>query len=947
MLKQITILCTVILISENLLATEEIFNYTEGKLSVNQTLPENKRGYTIDYASDGLIVTWHPYQTGNASWPYVATDSRAIRNNNWKGYKAVSILLKNQKSQKTTPIRFEIRDNKNKIYTSIFSLPENTETKKTVPISEIAGKIDIEKIQSVAIAFDRPNKEIILKLKNIELEKAIKRNTEQSISKIYDLRQQILDGKKGVATTGKEKIIITPEREILISAEQYHPKDKGISLFFNGESLNSGDLSTKTHITYEIEHVSGLGHRLGMSVQDNRGKSHWQGMGAAAPGLPVRYTYQIFDMGIALDDLKQLTIMCCGTPANAHTYRLKKLQFEFLPEKLYAKLEEKQKTLSRKNLNAKERSELNTIFERYTEAYNKVNGKQAKYGAIRHFLDLTQTTRRELLALLRSHTLRKTWEETPEHSYGIGIADSMTSVFLRGPGFEMIPAKKVILEMAGNETESFQTVICSRNKTLKGVRITVDNLRGPKNAFIKASASVVGHALTKTVTYPTEYTGFYPDFIIDYQKSADIAPYETVPFWIRLKTEKNTPPGTYHGTVNVTGNDIPPYSFPVQVRVYPFSLPDGAPIPQANNFNHYNYIAFYKVTDEIEKQKMREHLANTAADYRITYDRMYLGPNTNPTHKCDFPIYKKQNEQGILKNMTIVYSILKDKWNIDPHSPDVDKLINELDKHMAYWTKIAKDYGVLEKAHIYGFDEGRLDAVIERVFRYLKENYPDIPIYTTARFGDPDTPAVKYLDIWCPILPKYINRPELIQALRKKGKKVWWYVCNYPRPPEPTFLLEVPAAVPRLIMGMMSIKYRPDGFLYWSIIAWRNKTHKIMEYGPRTEWDAATCWNVDNGDGNLFVPGINHTLLPTIRVENYRDGIEDFWYYILLEQYLKQAKKQNVSPVLLQKAEQALTIPESIIKGSTQYTTDPEKIRAERRKVANAIIMLQKAGISL
>ncbi|OQA74477.1 MAG: hypothetical protein BWY31_04781 [Lentisphaerae bacterium ADurb.Bin242] len=143
-------------------------------------------------------------------------------------------------------------------------------------------------------------------------------------------------------------------------------------------------------------------------------------------------------------------------------------------------------------------------------------------------------------------------------------------------------------------------------------------------------------------------------------------------------------------------------------------------------------------------------------------------------------------------------------------------------------------------------------------------------------------------------------------------------------------------------MGMMTQKYKPDGFLYWAIISWREPQvqHGPVKYGPRTHWNPATCGN-DNEEGNFFVPGQDYTILPTIRVENYRDGMEDYHYYLLLEKLIRE-KQGKAASALLKKAREALTVPESIVKNTSVYTTDADAIRAERSRIAGLIEALQK-----
>ena len=151
-------------------------------------------------------------------------------------------------------------------------------------------------------------------------------------------------------------------------------------------------------------------------------------------------------------------------------------------------------------------------------------------------------------------------------------------------------------------------------------------------------------------------------------------------------------------------------------------------------------------------------------------------------------------------------------------------------------------------------------------------------------------------------------------------------------------MLEVPAAVPRLFMGMMTEKYRPDGFLYWAATYWRNNKVPIGK-GPYTNWNPTTCAQADASEGNLFAPGENRIILPSIRVENYRDGVEDHWYYTLLSRAVAAGKG---SPEARSTAREALKIPESVIRSTADYSIDPRLIRAERLKAARALEALKQ-----
>ena len=88
-------------------------------------------------------------------------------------------------------------------------------------------------------------------------------------------------------------------------------------------------------------------------------------------------------------------------------------------------------------------------------------------------------------------------------------------------------------------------------------------------------------------------------------------------------------------------------------------------------------------------------------------------------------------------------------------------------------------------------------------------------------------------------------------------------------------------------MGAQAVRMRPDGFLYYQISVW--KGNKCIEKGPFTDWNPANDLQY-NGDGSWVCVGPDGIPLPTIRLENFRDGLEDYAYAKLLEEKLKEVK---------------------------------------------------------
>jgi hypothetical protein len=90
--------------------------------------------------------------------------------------------------------------------------------------------------------------------------------------------------------------------------------------------------------------------------------------------------------------------------------------------------------------------------------------------------------------------------------------------------------------------------------------------------------------------------------------------------------------------------------------------------------------------------------------------------------------------------------------------------------------------------------------------------------------------------------------------------------------------------------------------------------------------------------------------IPSLRLALIAEGIEDFCYLKLLKQ-LRDRGRERVGrakflPSLekaLKQADEALASLDRLIRSQTDYERDPQKLYAERRKVAEAIERLTEA----
>ena len=91
--------------------------------------------------------------------------------------------------------------------------------------------------------------------------------------------------------------------------------------------------------------------------------------------------------------------------------------------------------------------------------------------------------------------------------------------------------------------------------------------------------------------------------------------------------------------------------------------------------------------------------------------------------------------------------------------------------------------------------------------------------------------------------------------------------------------------------------------------------------GPFTSW-SPEGWGDYAGDGNIVACGPGGRPLSTQRLENFRDGLEDFAYVKLVEAKYGRTVK----------------VPEAIMRSMTDYTDDPADVRKWRSQMAEALV---------
>lgn len=511
----------------------------------------------------------------------------------------------------------------------------------------------------------------------------------------------------------------------------------------------------------------------------------------------------------------------------------------------------------------------------------------------------------------------------------VGFATSMEKILPRDMSFELTVAKDVEVSLARNEKESFQVAVMPRERALKRVSVTVGDLKSDSGGVFAAKnidCDVVGYVETKRrPPYRVSYVGWWPDPILDFLGPIDVAQGDVQTFWIRFRVPKEQMPGVYRGTIDVSAEGVEPLSFGLTVRVHSFTLPDHAPLPTAITFGEQKA----QMGGEENWQEKKFEYAEFLADYYIDYDSLYRKGSP------DYEIVKRLHDQGRL-----VAFNLGNVFNAGTKAEGFEQAIADCVDRIRPAYDRAKALGLLDHAYIYGFDERPKEQfpMLERSAQALKKAFPEVLLLTTSSdYSYGQESVVKTIDAWCPLTPAF--DPQKATLARAQGKKVWWYICCVPHNPNANWFVEYSAIESRLLMGAMTAKYRPDGFLYYLLTVWND--NQPIQKGPFTDWDPVS-WTTYHGDGSLLCSGPGGKPLPTIRLENFRDGLEDFAYACILEEIIRryEANSETLSreeKEWLEEATAALPVPDNLVKTMSEYSHDPKSLYAYRNRLAELI----------
>ncbi len=396
-------------------------------------------------------------------------------------------------------------------------------------------------------------------------------------------------------------------------------------------------------------------------------------------------------------------------------------------------------------------------------------------------------------------------------------------------------------------------------------------------------------------------------------------------FWVDVIIPKGIPAGEYTGFFEVSTYDKPfgaipkndgkvslsdnrnikmslvkKYQIPVTLTVWDFELPDKLSLRtslETGSGRIQQAVKAYGVADntpefrEIEKGYYRLLSSNRISSPVPSW----LLPERGPDGSLQADPQRTKLLAGFIKEYNVAdFQILSSVSHAPGNEANFIRYHKELYAYL-------KENGWADRAFLYIFDEPNTSeeyGEIVRIGKLLRKSIPELKhmVVEQTYTQDADFPDIShYVDIWCPLF-SFIDSAS-VQNRLNKGQEVWSYTALAQRSPDyhpqyqkvkeldPYYWSIDQPLISYRAPAWMNWKYGITGLLYWTMVYQSGQSVTgIMDpwYNPVFHSSGRHF----NGEGYMIYPGtpcgINGPV-PSVRLKNIRDSIEDYEYFSILE----------------------------------------------------------------
>lgn len=469
-------------------------------------------------------------------------------------------------------------------------------------------------------------------------------------------------------------------------------------------------------------------------------------------------------------------------------------------------------------------------------------------------------------------------------------------------------------------TLAFSPLVTADGTALDG------SVKWERIAYIRRHPAAIIHPLA-----PDREIRWLPDPLLP-AAPMRVRPGSTQGAWVTVSVSPDAAPGLYRGTAKVKDGARMLGEVPVSVRVLPFSQPRYFGCPSIHAIYESHVLSLYGGRG----REMLERLYDMLLNHRINPD----GCGTRWHEPIPVSTLKKWRERGMSLTAAISINAAKAKsadtmWVPNPSLEQTgDPAFYEAyrDRLRPYMEEV-RAAGLAGCLYVYGFDEftDPYFSGIAGFWRRFKADFPDLPLMTTA-FMYRRRAEGKRVDDWtatdwhCPGMPYW--RKNLTDELHSLGKQAWWYICCGPYYPRLNVGIEHPPLEGRLLTWQQYTE-RCDGVFNWGINYWHRRKLTKDDDTFFDQWSFGRGMTGMTGDGLMIYPGESGPL-PSVRLANVRDGIQDYEWMKLAE---SAAGRDATAQVVA-----------SIAPDQTHIVRDPVRIHEARARLIRLLVRGDAGG---
>ncbi len=530
-------------------------------------------------------------------------------------------------------------------------------------------------------------------------------------------------------------------------------------------------------------------------------------------------------------------------------------------------------------------------------------------------------------------------------------------------GYQCPPPQKRI-EVFGirNEVLSAQCVVKAQ-QALRDLTVSVGplKLKGGNSSMpaeavtwnfvgsIQLAANVPNHRKAG-VTRPAPAR--FPDYLSDARQMAvEAGRYQAV--YLTIRVPKNAPAGAYEGIVTFRA-DKGERTLPLVVTIFPLSLPDERHLmvtewystgrwKQFHGVDSSDPEAFYKMLG-VYAQNMADHRQNVfrvapeliaatkRSDGKLTFDFSRFDKwcevfwNTGRMSLLETGFVARFREGGwsskeiVLRDFS-VRDEAKAATVTMPGKEFLPQFLPALEQHL-------QERGWLDKTVFHIADEPSNHNIMtwREASEFVHRYGPKL-----RRMDAIETPhCLDRLEVWVPKLDHYATWQEAFEDAQRRGNEMWIYTVGiFQASRYMNKTVDVPLIQSRT-MHWLNYRFGLTGYLHWGFNMWTNDPF---------EAPGQHC-----GDGWHVYPA-KGGLLDSLRWEQMRNGIQDYEYFRLLEEKVRQMKKAMTERVaaLIDPSQRGVEIAAGVVRTTDDYRNDPNVLYTAKKQIIDEILGLDQA----